>query len=77
MLNPLRLHATQTILFQCTALRSPMLMTTVITITYRQDEKLVFRTYAGKKQSSQSSIHNFQNPVLDEDAEDAEDDQDD
>lgn len=54
-----------------------MLMTTVITITYSQDEKLVFRTYAGKKQSSQSSPHNFQNPVLDDDAEEAEADQDD
>lgn len=33
-------------------------------------------TYAGEEHSSQSSIHDVQNPVTDDDAEDAEEDQD-
>lgn len=41
------------------------------------DQAVCLRTYTGEEQRSQSSIHNLQNLILDEDAEDAENNQDD
>ena len=53
-------------------------MATTITIQYSTAGRTMFvcLTYTGEEQRSQSSIHNVQNPVTDEDAEDSEEDQD-